>query len=67
MENNMQKENRLSQCVYTQPKSRKRWRVLIHRTITKQLVKNEQIKKKHACSESFVKVFKLRDNKFKIV
>ena len=65
MEKNMQKENRLSQCVYTQPKSRKRWRVLIHRiitkqqVITKQRVKNEQIKKKHACSESFVKVFKL--------
>ena len=45
--------------------------MLIHTTITKQRVitkkqvKNEQIKK-HACSVSFVKVSKLRDNKFKI-
>ena len=31
-------------------KSTKRWRALIHRMITKQQLKNEQIKRKHACS-----------------
>ena len=39
----------------------------IHRTITKQQVTNEQIKRKQNCSVSFVKVFKFQDNKFKIV
>ena len=34
--------------------------------ITKKQVKNEQVKKKHACPVSFVKVFKFWDNTFKI-
>ena len=45
----------------------KRWRVLIHRMITKQQVKNEQIKRKQTCSLSFIKVFKFQGNKFNIV
>ena len=67
MRNNLQKESRLIQCVYTQWKSSKRKRVLIHRMITKQRVKNEQIKIKQTCSVSFVKVCQFQDNKFKIV
>ena len=67
MWNNLQKESRLIQCVYTQWKSSKRKRVLIHRMITKQRVKNEQIKIKQTCSVSFVKVCQFQDNKFKIV
>ena len=39
----------------------------IHRTIMKQQVKNEQIKRKQNSYLSFVKVFKFQDNKFKIV
>ena len=35
--------------------------------ITKQQVKNEQIKRKQTCIVSFVKVFKFQDDKFKIV
>ena len=35
--------------------------------ITKQPVKNEQIKRKHICSLCFVNVFKIQENKFKIV
>ena len=57
----MQKENRLIQCVCKQWKSTKRWRVLIHKMIKKQQVKNEE--KKNLCLE----VFKFQDNKFKIV
>ena len=67
MWNNLQKESRLIQCVYTRWKSSKRKRVLIHRMITKQRVKNEQIKIKQTCSVSFVKVCQFQDNKFKIV
>ena len=63
----MQKENRLTQCFYTLWKKMKRWRVLIHRMITKQQVKNEQIKRKQTCSLSFIKVFKFQGNKFNIV
>ena len=39
----------------------------IHRMITKQQVKNEQIKKNQTCSLCFVNVFKSQENKFKIV
>ena len=35
--------------------------------ITKQRVKGEQIKRKQTYSESFVKMFKFQENKFKIV
>ena len=35
--------------------------------ITKQQIKNEQIKRKQTCSFGFVKVFKFQENKFKIV
>ena len=35
--------------------------------IMKQPVKNEQIKRKHICSSCFVNVFKIQENKFKIV
>ena len=35
--------------------------------ITKQQVKNEQIKKNQTCSLCFVNVFKSQENKFKIV
>ena len=45
----------------------KKWRALIHRMITKQQVKNEQIKKNQTCSLCFVNVFKSQENKFKIV
>ena len=48
-------------------KGMKRWRALIHRMITKQQVKNEQIKRKQTCSVCFVKVFKFEENKFKVV
>ena len=40
---------------------------LIHRMITKQRVKSEQIERKQTCSVSFVKVFKFQESKFKIV
>ena len=63
----MKKENRLILCAYTQQKSMKRWRALIHRMITKQQIKNEQIKRKQTCSLCFVNVFKSQENKFKIV
>ena len=45
----------------------KRLRTLIHRMITKQQVKNEQIKRKQTCSLFFVNVSKFQENKFKIV
>ena len=45
----------------------KRWRALVHRMITKQQVKNEQIKRKQTSPASFVKVFKFQDDMFKIV
>ena len=63
----MKKENRLILRAYTQQKSMKRWRALIHRMITKQQIKNEQIKRKQTCSLCFVNVFKSQENKFKIV
>ena len=63
----MKKENRLILRAYTQQKSMKRWRALIHRMITKQQIKNEQIKRKQTCSLCFVNVFKFQENKFKIV
>ena len=53
--------------IYTQQKSMKRWRALIHRMILKQQVKNEQIKRKQTCSVCFVKVFKLHENKFQVI
>ena len=40
-------------CVYTQYKSTKRWRELIRRMITKQQVKNEQMKRKQTYSLCF--------------
>ena len=43
------------------------WRTLIHRTITKQRVKDEQIKRKQICSLCLVNAFKFQENKFKIV
>ena len=43
----------------------KRWKVLIHRMITKQQVKNKQIKRKQTCC--CVNVLKFQENKFKIV
>ena len=49
-------------CVYTKWKSTKRWRVLIHRIITKQ-----QVKRRQTCSLCFVSMFKFQENKFKIV
>ena len=36
------------------------WKALIDRMITKQQVKNEQIKRKDTCSLCFVNVFKFR-------
>ena len=54
-------------CVYTQQKSMERWRGLIHTMITKQHVKNEQIKRKQTSSLCFVNVFRFQENKFKIV
>ena len=44
-----------------------RWRVLINRVITKEPVKNEQMKRKQACSLCFVNVFKFQENKFKTI
>ena len=44
-----------------------RWRALIHRMITKQQVKNEQIKRKQTCSLCFVNSLKFQENKFKIL
>ena len=44
----------------------KSWRALIHR-ITKQQVKNEQIRKKQTCFLCFINVFKFQENKLKIV
>ena len=44
-----------------------KWTALIYRMIKKQQVKNEQIKRKQSCSLCFVNVFKLQENKFKIV
>ena len=41
----------------------KRQRALIHIMITKQQLKNEQIKRKQACFVSFVKMFKFDENK----
>ena len=35
--------------------------------IMKQRVKNEKIKRKQTCSACFVKLFKFRENKFKII
>ena len=35
--------------------------------ITKQRVKNEQIKRKQTCPVCFVKVFKFQENKSKII
>ena len=61
------KESRLIQCNYRQWESQNRRRAIIHRMITKQRVKNEQIKRKQTCSVIFVKVFKFQDNNFKIV
>ena len=50
-----------------QQKSMERWRALIHRMITKQHVKNDQINRKQTCSLCFVNVFEFQENKFKIV
>ena len=61
------KENRLILYVYTQQKCMKRGRALIHKMITKQQVKNEQIKRKRTCSLCFVNVFKFQEKNFKIV
>ena len=52
-----QQKNRLILCVYTQQKCIKIWRASIQRMITKQQVKNKQIKKQ-TCSLCFVNVFK---------
>ena len=41
----------------------KRLGALIHIMITKQQLKNEQIKRKQACFVSFVKMFKFHENK----
>ena len=54
-------------CIYRLLKSMKRWGALIHRVITKQRAKNEQINRKQACSVCFVKVLKFQENKLKIV
>ena len=43
------------------------WRMLIHRMITKQQVKNEQIKRKQTYSSCNANVFKFRESKFKII
>ena len=37
------------------------------RMITKQQVKNEQIKRKQTCSLSFINMFKFQENKFQII
>ena len=47
-------------CVYTQRISTKMWRTLIHRMITKQRVKIEQIERKQTCSLCLVNVFKFQ-------
>ena len=54
------REQTHSVCLHavTQWKTTKAGKALIHIMITKQQVKNEQIKRKQTCSESFVKVFK---------
>ena len=52
--------------VYTQWNGTKRWRVLIHRMIKKQQVKNEEMKRKQTCALCFVNVFKFQENKFKV-
>ena len=39
----------------------------MHKMITKQQIKNEQMKRKQTCSLCFVNVFKFQENKFKIV
>ena len=39
----------------------------MHRMITKQQVKNEQIKRKQICSVCFVKMIIFQEKKFKIV
>ena len=67
LQNNKQKENRLILCVHTKWKGMKRCRTLIHKMITKQRVKNKQIKRKQTCSLCFVNVFKFQENKFMIV
>ena len=48
-------------------KSTERLRTLIHRMITKQRVKTEQIKRNQTCFLCFVNVFEFQENKFKIV
>ena len=68
LQNNKQKENRVILCVVNlQWESMKRWRTLIHSMITKQWVKNEQIKRKQTYLLCFVIVFKFQENKLKIV
>ena len=56
------REQTHSVCLHavTQWKTTKVWRALIHIMITKQQVKNEQIKRKQTCFESFLKVQILR-------
>ena len=39
----------------------------MHKMITKQQVKNEQIRRKQTCSQCFVNVFKFQENMFKII
>ena len=56
LQNNKQKEYRLILCIYTEWKSMKRWRALIHRMIRKRQVKTEQIKREQICSVCFVSV-----------
>ena len=67
LQNNKQNKNKVILCLYTQWKSMKRWRILIHRMITKQWVKNEQIKRKQTGSFCFVNVLKFQENKFKVI
>ena len=55
-----QAKRKQSSCVFTWWKSTKKWRMLIHRMITKQRVKNEQIKKKQTCYLCFVNKFKFQ-------
>ena len=48
-------------CLHAVEKYKKvEWKALIDRMITKQQVKNEQIKRKDTCSLCFVNVFKFR-------
>ena len=49
---NMWKEYKLMKCVYTQWKSTKRWRALIHRIIRKQWIKNNRKKENRFLIES---------------